>query len=240
MSYSDTYQSSPLYDDLSDALQYKQYSQLNANSYSATSQKHAQHAEIPSVLPHLSQLPPLPHQISSQGDGGGDGSGEQHFYHRHARLHPPHDLYPAPPHLEPPSPSTTPQQHHNQPNGWPTFDHGLPLGYPPNYGSYPTSSPFPPPRLTPPPAHHIDGGNVHGGPRLTLAGSLDPATGIFYRTPEHPRLRTAQACEKCRTRKAKVYVFLISTQLTFLTYTGYNRNSAVESTHHVIGVRREA
>lgn len=41
-------------------------------------------------------------------------------------------------------------------------------------------------------------------PRWTLAGSLDPTTGIFYRTPEHPRLRTAQACEKCRTRKAKV------------------------------------
>ncbi|KAG7095305.1 hypothetical protein E1B28_006071 [Marasmius oreades] len=41
------------------------------------------------------------------------------------------------------------------------------------------------------------------GQRPSLAGSLDPATGIFYRTPEHPRLRTAQACEKCRTRKAK-------------------------------------
>jgi hypothetical protein len=41
-------------------------------------------------------------------------------------------------------------------------------------------------------------------PRITLAGSLDPTTGIFYRTPEHPRLRTAQACDKCRTRKAKV------------------------------------
>ncbi|KAF8205957.1 hypothetical protein K438DRAFT_1963738 [Mycena galopus ATCC 62051] len=41
-------------------------------------------------------------------------------------------------------------------------------------------------------------------PRITLAGSLDPTTGIFYRTPEHPRLRTAQACEKCRARKAKV------------------------------------
>ncbi|CAK5274373.1 unnamed protein product [Mycena citricolor] len=40
-------------------------------------------------------------------------------------------------------------------------------------------------------------------PRVALAGSLDPTTGIFYRTPEHPRLRTAQACEKCRTRKAK-------------------------------------
>jgi hypothetical protein len=41
-------------------------------------------------------------------------------------------------------------------------------------------------------------------PRWALAGSLDPNTGIFYRTPEHPRQRTAQACEKCRTRKAKV------------------------------------
>ncbi|KAJ7474800.1 hypothetical protein FB451DRAFT_1397674 [Mycena latifolia] len=41
-------------------------------------------------------------------------------------------------------------------------------------------------------------------PRMTLAGSLDLTTGIFYRTPEHPRLRTAQACDKCRTRKAKV------------------------------------
>ncbi|KAJ7347900.1 hypothetical protein DFH08DRAFT_1001225 [Mycena albidolilacea] len=54
-------------------------------------------------------------------------------------------------------------------------------------------SPFdaPPPRDDPP------------APRITLAGSLDPTTGIFYRTPEHPRLRTAQACEKCRARKAK-------------------------------------
>ncbi|KAJ6531365.1 hypothetical protein DFH09DRAFT_1183446 [Mycena vulgaris] len=43
-------------------------------------------------------------------------------------------------------------------------------------------------------------------PRITLAGSLDPTTGIFYRTPEHPRLRTAQACDKCRTRKAKVRI----------------------------------
>ncbi|KAL6305716.1 hypothetical protein BKA93DRAFT_824821 [Sparassis latifolia] len=40
-------------------------------------------------------------------------------------------------------------------------------------------------------------------PAWTLSGSLDPATGVFQRTPEHPRLRTAQACEKCRIRKAK-------------------------------------
>ncbi|KAI0364774.1 hypothetical protein BV20DRAFT_816333 [Pilatotrama ljubarskyi] len=37
----------------------------------------------------------------------------------------------------------------------------------------------------------------------TLSGSLDPATGVFQRSFEHPRLRTAQACEKCRIRKAK-------------------------------------
>lgn len=42
-----------------------------------------------------------------------------------------------------------------------------------------------------------------GIPRCAVAGSLDPTTGIFYRTPEPPRLRTAQACEKCRKRKAK-------------------------------------
>ncbi|KAI0641253.1 hypothetical protein C8Q79DRAFT_920072 [Trametes meyenii] len=37
----------------------------------------------------------------------------------------------------------------------------------------------------------------------TLSGSLDPTTGVFQRSVENPRLRTAQACEKCRIRKAK-------------------------------------
>ncbi|KAH7923363.1 hypothetical protein BV22DRAFT_1196742 [Leucogyrophana mollusca] len=64
--------------------------------------------------------------------------------------------------------------------------------------SYPAPSPYPQPvavAQAPPPET--------GLPRCALAGSLDPTTGIFYRTPEHPRLRTAQACEKCRVRKAK-------------------------------------
>jgi hypothetical protein len=39
------------------------------------------------------------------------------------------------------------------------------------------------------------------------AGSLDPATGVFSRAADHPRIRTAQACEKCRARKAKVCFF---------------------------------
>ena len=40
------------------------------------------------------------------------------------------------------------------------------------------------------------------------AGSLDPATGVFSRAADHPRIRTAQACEKCRARKAKVCFLL--------------------------------
>ncbi len=99
------------------------------------------------------------------------------------------------------------------PQGWTPYDPPFrqqPLSYVP----YPSPSPFPPPRLSPPPTTHTQtfhfkapGQSVSpssANHRLTLAGSLDPATGIFYRTPEHPRLRTAQACEKCRTRKAKV------------------------------------
>ncbi|KAH9931328.1 uncharacterized protein B0H18DRAFT_1209003 [Fomitopsis serialis] len=40
-------------------------------------------------------------------------------------------------------------------------------------------------------------------PAWSVSGSLDPVTGVFQRMAEHPRLRTAQACEKCRARKAK-------------------------------------
>ncbi|KAI0285507.1 hypothetical protein BC826DRAFT_1051992 [Russula brevipes] len=35
------------------------------------------------------------------------------------------------------------------------------------------------------------------------AGSLNPSTGVFSPAPGHSRIRTAQACEKCRARKAK-------------------------------------
>lgn len=103
-----------------------------------------------------------------------------------------------------PSPFT-PQQ------SWPQAPYDNPQNYP--YPSYPSPSPFPAPRLSPPQVHHspinFKSSQNNSDPtssqnRLTLAGSLDPSTGIFYRTPEHPRLRTAQACEKCRTRKAKV------------------------------------
>lgn len=41
-------------------------------------------------------------------------------------------------------------------------------------------------------------------PSWAMSGSLDPATGVYQTAPEHPRVRTQQACEKCRGRKAKV------------------------------------
>ena len=46
-------------------------------------------------------------------------------------------------------------------------------------------------------------------PSWSMSGSLDPATGIYQTAPEHPRIRTQQACKKCRSRKAKVLVLLI-------------------------------
>ncbi|KAJ7262842.1 hypothetical protein C8J57DRAFT_1719101 [Mycena rebaudengoi] len=75
---------------------------------------------------------------------------------------------------------------------WNPYDQPFPATYHQQHLPPATTSPPAPPHPHP-----------RGHPRITLAGSLDPATGIFYRTPEHPRLRTAQACEKCRTRKAK-------------------------------------
>ncbi|KAF8632374.1 hypothetical protein AX15_001908 [Amanita polypyramis BW_CC] len=100
-------------------------------------------------------------------------------------------------------PSSEMQQSHHfaaAPQDWATYDQalGLQASMSLQSNSYPTSSPYTPPIPT-----TVPGGSQNGGPRMTLAGSLDPTTGIFYRTPEHPRLRTAQACEKCRTRKAK-------------------------------------
>ncbi|KAH9475742.1 Citrinin biosynthesis transcriptional activator mrl3 [Psilocybe cubensis] len=107
-------------------------------------------------------------------------------------------------------------------HAWPLYDHQVSQEYSqPNHGltsvsynhnpaGYPSTSPFPATRLSPPPLHvQFKGSSSVSTPatglnhRPVLAGSLDPTTGIFYRTPEHPRLRTAQACEKCRTRKAK-------------------------------------
>ncbi|KAF8260475.1 hypothetical protein EI94DRAFT_1789951 [Lactarius quietus] len=57
---------------------------------------------------------------------------------------------------------------------------------------------------------------AENSPRLRLwggAGSLDPTTGVFSRAADHPRIRTAQACEKCRARKAKVNILAANVAL---------------------------
>jgi hypothetical protein len=47
-------------------------------------------------------------------------------------------------------------------------------------------------------------GKGGGADNAGTEGSLDPTTGVYCCTSEQPRMRTSQACEKCRVRKAKV------------------------------------
>jgi hypothetical protein len=54
-----------------------------------------------------------------------------------------------------------------------------------------------PPATQHAPIHHMGENSTR-----TLGESLGPDMS-FYRAPDGPRLRTAQACQKCRTRKAK-------------------------------------
>lgn len=70
--------------------------------------------------------------------------------------------------------------------------------------SQPTTAPAP----TTLPEQHEDRGSIDHGQRSRSwgAGALDVTTGVFVRAPDHPRIRTAQACEKCRLRKAKVSI----------------------------------
>jgi len=104
--------------------------------------------------------------------------------------------------------SLFPVPNHDSPQSWTPYDQPLLPSFQSQqqlvYRGLNTPAPYPVPRLSSS-SSTAGGGQVsHNVSRLSLAGSLDPTTGIFYRTPEHPRLRTAQACEKCRTRKAKV------------------------------------
>ncbi|KIK64071.1 hypothetical protein GYMLUDRAFT_83444 [Collybiopsis luxurians FD-317 M1] len=139
----------------------------------------------------------------------------EHSYESQSYSHPyfppshPDQLYPS---------EVQYHSHHNMDLHWPPYSQNRRLGFASNaansnYHHGPSSLPSPQFTSTSmqpaqPPSQsfhsntpgHVDA--YHNSQR-TLAGSLDPATGVFYRTPEHPRLRTAQACEKCRTRKAK-------------------------------------
>lgn len=68
-------------------------------------------------------------------------------------------------------------------------------------------------------------------PSWSMSGSLDPTTGIYQMAPEHPRVRTAQACEKCRGRKAKVCPLSLCTPLAYahqpIRHTVQRRTSCV-------------
>ena len=102
-------------------------------------------------------------------------------------------------------------QSHNQESAWgggtqqpfsshntdiPHHTHNIHQSFP----ASPFTTQFPPASLP----YHMDGISSH----LNAAGSVDPNTGmIFYPSTEGPRLRTAQACQKCRIRKAKVITF---------------------------------
>ncbi|KAF9563472.1 hypothetical protein CPC08DRAFT_748926 [Agrocybe pediades] len=167
-----------------------------------------------------SQIHPHPHPLFTRQDNINSSTNRSLDPHV---LPPHHSLY----HSSAPFTSAQHPPPQDSPHGWPAYDQHVSHPFPQqntgpssmHYGSntYSVSSSFQQSRLSPPPLHpslyfkgpHLGLGLAHnasssfGGHRSTLAGSLDPATGIFYRTPEHPRLRTAQACEKCRTRKAK-------------------------------------
>ena len=102
----------------------------------------------------------------------------------------------------------SPQLHY--PLRWPEADK-----YPPQYAAGSQidpaltsgSSVFPPSYSVAPQSTYQslqDAQSAASHPAWSVSGSLDPVTGVFQRMPEHPRLRTAQACEKCRARKAKV------------------------------------
>lgn len=102
----------------------------------------------------------------------------------------------------------SPQLHY--PLRWPEADN-----YPPQYAAgsqvdpalASSSSMFPQSYSVAPQSTYQtlqDAQSAASQPAWSVSGSLDPVTGVFQRMPEHPRLRTAQACEKCRARKAKV------------------------------------
>ncbi len=97
------------------------------------------------------------------------------------------------------------------PQNWHPHHQSVSLSLKPNQAqascvSFPSASPA---RLSPPSVHNqqfpVKRGNPNNGfcNRQVVSDFTDPIIGL-PRTPEHPRLRTAQACEKCRTRKAKV------------------------------------
>ncbi|KAF8884153.1 hypothetical protein BD779DRAFT_793751 [Infundibulicybe gibba] len=204
MSYAD----SQMYDSISPPFQLKQYSETYSTNLfpPAPQDGYAMH---PGVQPPQ----PTPQSgLAARHSGlhGDDFHLRDQEYSLRSTSQPMHAAY------QPPTSSfrhnvqaSVPSQSRDVTHGWDRpFEHTLGNRSPRNiaaaYASLPSPSPYPAPRLSPPLPSQLNGGSQqHNNSHMPLAGSFDPSTGIFYRTPEHPRLRTAQACEKCRTRKAK-------------------------------------
>lgn len=119
--------------------------------------------------------------------------------------HPYHASQFAPPHQSNNTRYLGPDQTHNQESSWssemqqPLYGHsaGIPNQSLFEYSTHPYDTPFPP--ASPP--YPMGGYPSYYDP----ASPVDPNSGmIFYPSTESPRLRTAQACQKCRARKAKV------------------------------------
>jgi hypothetical protein len=135
----------------------------------------------------------------------------------------PAELYP----MEPPA--FAPHEYaHSLPlaESWhgPLLD-GTPLAPAAPYFHHPSVSPLPSPggslsfhHMAPPPPHQHAQFMLQEGsstppvwatsPQGSFAGAFELSTGQFYYGTEHPRLRTPQACEPCRQRKAKVDILL--------------------------------
>jgi hypothetical protein len=130
-------------------------------------------------------------------------------HHHHQVYHSSQSFTNLPPHHQwPRDPQAWSPQYHPIP---------IPLKQPdghPYYPPFPNPSPFPQSRVLPSALHQPKRtspavGLTSPGNRLAFTETVDPNTGLFLRTPEHPRLRTAQACQKCRLRKAKVRDLLL-------------------------------
>ncbi|TFK33764.1 hypothetical protein BDQ12DRAFT_738606 [Crucibulum laeve] len=215
MSYSDSHHGSHGYDDMSSAMHLGRFNDFYSQRGYVQQQPHPERFGLDDTQPEeyaSHSLHPIPipsRQESLHLDSAGThNSAVEQQYLFNVDSHPRYSASSSMYDHNIPQPTSP---HNISPQSWPSYDHAVPpASFLPSSplnpwgGSYPTPAPYPPPRLSPPAVSHPSGALQHSASRrLTLAGSLDPETGIFYRTPEHPRLRTAQACEKCRARKAK-------------------------------------
>jgi hypothetical protein len=140
-------------------------------------------------------------------------------------------------------PDLTYAHHPQQRYSLPTTHHSTAIHTPPE--TSPTTA-VPGPSQTFP-EQHDNGTNADATQRSRQwggAGALNPATGVFSRASDHPRVRTAQACEKCRARKAKVCCSIFFSPSPPPSYALSDKHppmgmlSAQAITRHASGVKR--